>query len=179
MDGAAAQAARRAEIFRNEVSADTFQELHAILQNAQNPYLAVYQQARDTAGGNVAIRIASSAPVDVRRYNAPAVSEVAALIVDSGGETHGRDIILRRNGGGLQRIYTTNQAYDALAYPLLFPRGEAGWQPGMQYFGENHATKLTLLDYNKFHLQVRGQGTALSFFVNFSNFRVQCAAQLW
>ena len=80
----------------------------------------------------MAIRIATNAPLDHRRYNAPVVSEVAALIVDDGeAPAASRDIILRKvGGGGLKRIYSTNQAYDALSYPLLFPRGEAGWQIG-------------------------------------------------
>ena len=61
----------------------------------------------------MAIRIATNAPLDHRRYNAPVVSEVAALIVDDGEvPAASRDIILRKvGGGGLKRIYPTNQAY--------------------------------------------------------------------
>jgi hypothetical protein len=158
MDDGAAAAERRAQIFG--VSAQVFEELHQCLEDAGNPYLAVYRQARTIPGDNVAIRIAADARLDQRRYNAPIVSEVAALIVDDGEAlAASRDIILRKvGGGGLKRIYSTNQAYDALSYPLLFPRGEAGWHTGLKYAGDNHQTKLSLMDYVKFYMQVRENG---------------------
>ena len=31
----------------------------------------------------------------------------------------------------MQKISEENQCYDPLAYPLLFPSGTTGWQPGM------------------------------------------------
>lgn len=61
-----------------------------------------------------------------RRFNAPTLNEVAVVIV---GENLGsRDIVLsRRDGNHLQRISETHRSYDALQYPLLFPRGEDGY----------------------------------------------------
>ena len=44
------------------------------------------------------------------------------------GQDHGnRDIILKRRAGSLMRISETHRTYDALQYPLMFPRGEDGY----------------------------------------------------
>ena len=60
-----------------------------------------------------------------RRFNAPSCNEVAVLLLD---EEHGkRDIVLRYRDATLQRISKTHRSYDALQYPLLFPRGENGY----------------------------------------------------
>ncbi|DAZ98750.1 TPA: LOW QUALITY PROTEIN: hypothetical protein N0F65_003806, partial [Lagenidium giganteum] len=43
------------------------------------------------------------------------------------GEPYCRDIIIRQQGGRLERVHTRHPAYDAPQYPLLYPRGEDGW----------------------------------------------------
>ena len=60
-----------------------------------------------------------------RRFNAPSCNEVAVLLLD---EEHGkRDIVLRYRDATLQRISETHRSYDAQQYPLLFSRGENGY----------------------------------------------------
>ena len=55
------------------------------------------------------------------RYNAPAASEIAAVVC---GLEHGkRDIVLHHKQHGLKRIAETNRAYDAMQYPLLYTTG--------------------------------------------------------
>ncbi|KAK3894639.1 hypothetical protein Pcinc_001617 [Petrolisthes cinctipes] len=57
-----------------------------------------------------------------RRFNAPTVAEVAAVIT---GEEHGkRDIVIHHKGEGLRRIAETHRSYDVLQYPLLYTREE-------------------------------------------------------
>ena len=95
-----------------------------------NPYVKVFRNARDifeaNAVINLSIRIIKARPG--RQYTLPTVDEVAALIVggDVGGEEH-RDIIVRKIGGNLQRVYETQPSYMPLQYPLLFPYGTDGW----------------------------------------------------
>lgn len=60
-----------------------------------------------------------------RRFNAPTIDEVAIVIV--GDQFESRDIILHRRNDQLQRVSETHRSYDALQYPVLFPRGEDGY----------------------------------------------------
>ena len=59
-----------------------------------------------------------------RRFNAPVVSEVAAVI--SGYEKGQRGIVIRHRNNKLERISSSNRAYDGLQYPLIYTRGEDG-----------------------------------------------------
>lgn len=79
---------------------------------------------------------------DLRRYNAPAVSEVAAIMVGDGTETTAfRDIrvqlkspLLDSAGNqrlGLKRLSDENAAFNPLHFVLLFPYGELGWGKGI------------------------------------------------
>ena len=59
------------------------------------------------------------------RYNAPSVDEVA-IILDN--QQHGnRDIVLRQRCGSLNRISETHRAYNSLQYPLMFWKGQDGY----------------------------------------------------
>ena len=60
------------------------------------------------------------------RFNAPTCKEVAVLIV--GQEFEKRDIVLHSRNNRVVRISETHRAYDALQYPLMFCRGEDGYQ---------------------------------------------------
>ena len=73
---------------------------------------------------------------DRRRYNLPTAgtSEIAAILPGSGDVlTHFRDIILHRLDGGLQQISELHPFYPALHYVLLFPTGQLGWHPDLEY----------------------------------------------
>lgn len=67
--------------------------------------------------------------VDGRRYNAPTSDEVAVILPGTGSEqVDKRDIILHERSGALQRMSEKHPAYDPLHFPILFPKGEQGWQ---------------------------------------------------
>lgn len=57
--------------------------------------------------------------------NAPLVKEPAIII--NGTNFEKRDIILNKKNGNIVKISETHIGYDALQYPLLFPRGENGY----------------------------------------------------
>ena len=63
----------------------------------------------------------------MRRYNAPASSEIAVLLPGDGMEASNRDIVLHKKGGGIIRINEFNAAYDPLHYVLLFPHSDQGY----------------------------------------------------
>ena len=60
-----------------------------------------------------------------RRYNAPVSDDVGIVIV--GDHFRTRDILLHIRSDAVQRISETHRSYDALQYPLLFCRGEDGY----------------------------------------------------
>ncbi|KAI8430405.1 LOW QUALITY PROTEIN: hypothetical protein MSG28_000688 [Choristoneura fumiferana] len=92
------------------------------------------------------------------RYNAPATNEVAVVLMDQ--EYDRRDVMLRTRDDRLQRISETHRAYDSLQYPLMFCRGEDGYnfaihhvdpQPGAPYY-----TRITsALQFYSYRLQLR------------------------
>ena len=58
-------------------------------------------------------------------FNFPTVNEVAIIIANNNFVK--RDIVLELRSNELQRIMETHISYDALQYPLMFPRGEDGY----------------------------------------------------
>ncbi|XP_040210356.1 uncharacterized protein LOC120941146 [Rana temporaria] len=92
-----------------------------------------------------------------RRFNAPQVDEVAVVI--SGNKFDKRDIIIQRRGESLQRISETHRSYDALQYPVIFPRGEDGYHFNIRQVnpatGETTRKKVSAMDFYAYRLMVR------------------------
>ena len=91
-----------------------------------------------------------------RRFNAPVVSEVAAVI--SGYEKGQRDVVIRHRNNELERISASNRAYDGLQYPLIHTRGEDGyyWQIYNQDSDGNPINKkVTAMEFYTYHLMLR------------------------
>ncbi|GJS94912.1 helicase [Tanacetum coccineum] len=100
------------------------------------------------------------------QYNAPTVSEVAALIInDFGDGITLRDIIVNKNNTGPQRILELHPRYMALQYPLLFPYGEDGFGKKISYHSNTGSQKMkrgyvTMKEYYAYLIQHRhNQGT--------------------
>ncbi|KAJ1266142.1 hypothetical protein BS78_08G128100, partial [Paspalum vaginatum] len=67
--------------------------------------------------------------LDQKRYNTPLTSEVAAVWVE-GSERRGqfsKSVMLHGKDRSSHGIRSYHGCYDALSYPLFFPRGELGW----------------------------------------------------
>lgn len=60
----------------------------------------------------------------VRRFNAPTVNDVAAIIV--GDPTKSRDIVVQRRSNIMHRVNETHRLYDALQYPIIYWQGQDG-----------------------------------------------------
>ena len=67
-----------------------------------------------------------------RRFNAPSVDDVAIVVVSDERHCNRRDIILEQRSAKFVRILDTHRSYDALQYPILFPKGEDGYQLGIK-----------------------------------------------
>ncbi|KAI8420000.1 hypothetical protein MSG28_008600, partial [Choristoneura fumiferana] len=85
-----------------------------------------------------------------RRYNAPAVAEIAAVVAGA-DLTAPRDIVLRKHNDSLARIADTHRFYDALQarrISLQYSSNEPDWRP-------NPNKKMSCMDFYAFHLMVR------------------------
>jgi hypothetical protein len=96
-----------------------------------NAYVQVF-----TSLGNVhnldeyTIELNTSIDVDQRRYNAPAMDQVAAIWLDGNDSQKSFDRSIVIYGKLMEPHYIRGYhgCYDPLAYPLFFPRGETGWE---------------------------------------------------
>ncbi|KIH45089.1 hypothetical protein ANCDUO_24875, partial [Ancylostoma duodenale] len=92
---------------------------------------------------------------DRRRYNLATSNEVAAVYKGTDDEIEGerRLVVMERSG---ERSFITDHdpKCDPLSYPLLFPRGELGWHPGVekQRVEGRKRSKLTQREYYAFLL---------------------------
>ena len=112
-----------------------------------NPYARAFKSLGNVPNlDEYKIELNTDIGVDQRRYNAPTVSQVAA-IWEEGSDTEKRferSIMVCGISGHPQYIKPYYGCYDPLSYPLFFPRGEAGWNGKILYADENgiaHNTK--------------------------------------
>jgi hypothetical protein len=73
-------------------------------------------------------------------------------IVDRPG--FNRNVVVSLHDGRFQSIHASHQFYHALAYPLLFPTGCAGWHPNLP-FGRSGDRRVSLPEYMRFKMQHR------------------------
>lgn len=65
-------------------------------------------------------------------YNRPTANDISVLIPNN-NLSYSRDIIIQKQSNLLKRIDVQQPAVDPLGYPLLFPNGNLGWSPNMQF----------------------------------------------
>ncbi|XP_045829948.1 uncharacterized protein LOC123921446 isoform X3 [Trifolium pratense] len=110
----------------------------------------------------VQLRLFRNRTADVRVYNVPEISEVAALIVgDFDSSECGRDIVVREKDGHLQRIHETHSKFIPLQYPLLFPYGEDQYSEDIRRnsltssLSTKRRERVTLREFGAFRMQER------------------------
>jgi len=117
---------------------DTMQSLQTML-HACNPYAIIYQTAAKRLQGEAIelnLRLMNNRCTNLRRYNAPTVNEIGALMV--GGdvdEVDARNIVVRSTNGYFQCVSPLHSAYAPLHYVLLFLDGRNGWHDGIPLNG--------------------------------------------
>ncbi|XP_042961368.1 uncharacterized protein LOC122296047 [Carya illinoinensis] len=100
-----------------------------------NPYCRFFRTLNNISSlENHTIRIRSDIDLDQRVYNAPSVSQVAAIWTETDNctEQKGQDIIIFNQAGGSHIVQYYFGCYDPLQYPLLFPFGDSGWHQGIK-----------------------------------------------
>ena len=140
------------------------------MMHMYNPYANAFRSMgellRDNPNENVTMVICDKQPTS-RQYIAPIASEVAAIMPGTGdGENDGlRDIKIHMHEGSLRNISNLHRAYMPLMYVLLFPKGEDGWQLGLQsnsshMHGEREQDFITQRHYYAYQLQIRSDSNA-------------------
>jgi hypothetical protein len=101
-----------------------------------NPYARVFQSLGNVANlDEYQIELNIDIGVDQRRYNAPTVSQVAA-IWEEGSDTTKQfqtSIMVCGTSREPQYIKAYHGCYDPVSYPLFFPHGEVGWKKKIFY----------------------------------------------
>jgi hypothetical protein len=122
-----------------QLTAGLYEELREV-----NPYAQIYKTMREvhdtyTQSGeevpNLTIIFNDERVLDQRTYNISTSNEVAALLV--GTPSHNEpcktlSVSLRHEHDRFRTIESIDPNSDALVYPLLYPRGDRGWFPGME-----------------------------------------------
>ncbi|WJX30708.1 hypothetical protein P8452_19214 [Trifolium repens] len=155
-----------------------------------NPLAKAYRKVKDAIqSGNeckLSLRLYRNREKDSRMHNIPTADEVAGLIVgDFDDSDIGRDVIINERQFGLTRIHETHVLFLPLQYPLLFPRGENGWEPDIPRHVDDGNTKkkrerVTIREFIAFRLQQRKTeyGNLLCSKRLFQQFVVDCYTML-
>jgi len=134
--------------------------------DANNRLAKNFRKVRDLVEQNVTsdfcLRLLRNRSKDARMHNIPEVDEVAALIVgDTDSIEYGRDIIVRKESGHLERLHETHTSFIPLQYPLIFPYGEDGFSENIKISEKEEAnpdrtrTRVAMREYVAFRIQER------------------------
>lgn len=94
------------------------------------PYANIFRALKDYPSmDDVQLHISKDVNLDQRVYNSPTADQVAAIWIEGNGPYIAveRDIIVHAQSGQRHRVKHYYGCYDPMQYPLLFPRGDAGW----------------------------------------------------
>lgn len=133
---------RRNQIF-SELSMNLCRSIQQLLFEF-NPYVHVFDHASqylnrhpDNELSIVFFEHKITQATDIRRYNAPSVNEVAAIVVGTENDRMAlnREIYIYKksedNNDRLTIISDDQACYDPLHYVLMFPLGTPGWAPNL------------------------------------------------
>ena len=103
---------------------------------------------------------------DRRRYNAPLNEEVASIFTGNDGAPPApRDIVIYPRVQPLRHIPYISSNIDPLMYPLIFPRGEPGWDSNLNHVDADANNRrrniLTQIEYYLYRMAIRPNFSAL------------------
>ncbi|GBL76539.1 hypothetical protein AVEN_53276-1 [Araneus ventricosus] len=119
--------------------------------------LQMHRIIEENPATNIRMVFMENGDLDLRRYNQPSSkTEIAAIFVgDKEEPPASRDICIYPVGNSCKNISPLNQCCDPMVYPLLFPRGELGWNINMKHSEEGRSSKYTQLQFYAYRLAVR------------------------
>ncbi|GBM92835.1 hypothetical protein AVEN_222034-1 [Araneus ventricosus] len=149
---------------RNEGCVPSVMERLDSMLRAINPFIECYLQMHriieENPATNIRMVFMENGDLDLRRFNQPtSKTEIAAIFEGDNGEPPtNQDICIYPVGNSCKNISPLNHCCDPLVYPLLFPRGELGWNINMKHSEEGRLskyTRVTELQFYVYRLAVR------------------------
>jgi len=148
--------------WNTDLKKETVATLQEMLHNT-NPFIEAFKNAAEMVTndplGTLKIVLQANPQTDLRRYNIPTASEIAAIIPNgSENQPANRDVVLYRrtenspSGHNLQHINETHPQYDPLQYVLILPHGRYGWTTGMHL---SNIQQVSPMQFYSFHLMQR------------------------
>ena len=163
----------------NPLNQDCEHELMETIQGIMNdvsPYAAAYRNMAQIEREEQARAVHENRPPsevsmvmregeDRRRYNAPLNEEVAAIFVgNDGAPPAARDVVIYPRNQPLRHISHLSSNIDPMMYPIIFPRGEPGWDQYMTHDRERATAvrnRLTQLEFYIYRKAIRNEFSAL------------------
>ncbi|MCH79953.1 ATP-dependent DNA helicase PIF1, partial [Trifolium medium] len=150
---------------KNTIDITLVKDLQDMIHSC-NPLAKAYRKVKEAFQSGpeckLSLRLYRNREKDSRMHNIPTADEVAGLIVgDFDDSDIGRDVIINERHFGLTRIHETHVLFLPLQYPLIFPRGENGWEPNIpRYFEDEVSNKkkrerVTIREFIAFRIQQR------------------------
>ena len=110
---------------------------------------------------NIAINLKSNHSIDRRYNNKPVAGQMAVLMPGDGSDmVENRDILLTTTQGELNRISELHPSYDPLQYVILFPTGDFGYHPNINY-RVTSSKKISCREYYAYKIMVREHDDSL------------------
>ena len=111
-----------------------------------NPYAKFFRRLEEYQSINdIQIHITKDIRLDQRVYNSPTTDQVAAIWIEGNNANipFERDIVVHSHSGQRHKIKHYFGCYDALQYPILFPKGDVGWHQNIPKVNDsNHDTSM-------------------------------------
>lgn len=147
----------------NKCNENLMREIGSHLENV-NPFVQSFKTVSEICreespeGSDILMYIIKDKGSDLRRYNDATCTDVAAIFKSDNGAPPGhRNLIVFSKNDCVRRISVLDPSLDPLAYPLLFPTGDFGWDPSLKHAPNRtqQRNNLTMLEYASYRLASR------------------------
>ena len=114
----------------------------------------VTKQRRAVSGGEVCdvAMVFNTEGQDLQRYNVPTANEVAAIVVNDDRDgiiATPNYMAIKLKSDKLVQLRTTDGHCDPMVYPILFPKGDPGYQLSLK---QTYGKKVSMLQFYSYRL---------------------------
>ncbi|KAF1756666.1 hypothetical protein GCK72_013120 [Caenorhabditis remanei] len=142
----------------NHPHAQSFQMMYEV-ENEEKEKAALEKRPER----NITMTFETRSQDDHRRYQESTANEVAVVYVGDSDEIPGkRGTTVYQRSGNINSILLTDPNCDPMTYPLLFPTGQFGWHPNIDYTkSRGKRQRVTMREFYAYNLHVRKEFSPL------------------